>query len=135
MGGVAASRLGLWMFDLSVIQKMQVRTLNFCQSKFILQILCFLMVGKLFCQDVVPESDRCVVAGVQNSLQSTMDLMTYVTGIIISNPKVKKTNYFLDLMAYVLKILIPKIKLLFSELDASNLKLTRLYKFPRISGS
>lgn len=25
MGGVAASRLGLWMFDLSVIQQMQVR--------------------------------------------------------------------------------------------------------------
>lgn len=25
MGGVAASRLGLWMFDLSVIQQMQVK--------------------------------------------------------------------------------------------------------------
>ncbi|XVF50044.1 hypothetical protein PTKIN_Ptkin04bG0063200 [Pterospermum kingtungense] len=60
MGGVAASRLGLWMFDLSVIQQMQ---------------------------DHVPESDRCVVGGVQNSLQSTLDLMAYVMGIIISNPK------------------------------------------------
>ncbi|XVE76638.1 hypothetical protein DITRI_Ditri12bG0189500 [Diplodiscus trichospermus] len=61
MGGVATSRLGLWMFDLSVIQQMQ---------------------------DLVPESDRCIVGGVQNSLQSTLDLMGYVMGIIISNPQV-----------------------------------------------
>ncbi|KAL2541426.1 Solute carrier family 40 member 2 [Abeliophyllum distichum] len=60
MGGVAASRLGLWMFDLSVIQQMQ---------------------------DYVSESDRCVVGGVQNSLQSLLDLMTYIMGIVISNPK------------------------------------------------
>lgn len=60
MGGVAASRLGLWMFDLSVIQQMQ---------------------------DHVHESDRCVVGGVQNSLQSFLDLMTYVMGLIISNPQ------------------------------------------------
>ncbi|KAF3448022.1 hypothetical protein FNV43_RR08730 [Rhamnella rubrinervis] len=60
MGGVAASRLGLWMFDLSVIQQMQ---------------------------DQVGESDRCVVGGVQSSLQSTMDMMGYVMGILISNPQ------------------------------------------------
>uniref|UniRef100_A0A5B6YZR1 Solute carrier family 40 member n=1 Tax=Davidia involucrata TaxID=16924 RepID=A0A5B6YZR1_DAVIN len=60
MGGVAASRLGLWMFDLSVIQQMQ---------------------------DQVPESDRCIVGGVQNSLQSVLDLMTYIMGVIISNPQ------------------------------------------------
>ncbi|XP_041026209.1 solute carrier family 40 member 2-like [Juglans microcarpa x Juglans regia] len=60
MAGVATSRLGLWTFDLAVIQQMQ---------------------------DHVPESDRCVVGGVQNSLQSTLDLMSYVMGIIISNPK------------------------------------------------
>ncbi|KAK9290937.1 hypothetical protein L1049_009117 [Liquidambar formosana] len=60
MGGVATSRLGLWMFDLAVIQQMQ---------------------------DHVPESDRCIVGGVQNSLQSSMDLMGYVMGIIISNPR------------------------------------------------
>ncbi|CAE6085951.1 unnamed protein product [Arabidopsis arenosa] len=48
MAGVAASRLGLWMFDLAVIQQMQ---------------------------DLVPESDRCVVGGVQNSLQAALDLM------------------------------------------------------------
>ncbi|KAB1224514.1 Solute carrier family 40 member 1 [Morella rubra] len=60
MAGVATSRLGLWTFDLSVIQQMQ---------------------------DRVPESDRCVVGGVQNSLQSTLDLMTYVMGIFISDTK------------------------------------------------
>ncbi|GMN40476.1 hypothetical protein TIFTF001_009697 [Ficus carica] len=60
MAGVALSRLGLWSFDLSVIQQMQ---------------------------DHVPESDRCVVGGVQNSLQSSMDLMGYVMGILVSNPQ------------------------------------------------
>ncbi|ESQ52512.1 hypothetical protein EUTSA_v10016525mg [Eutrema salsugineum] len=60
MAGVAASRLGLWMFDLAVIQQMQ---------------------------DLVSESDRCVVGGVQNSLQSALDLMAYLLGIIVSNPK------------------------------------------------
>ncbi|XP_042385181.1 solute carrier family 40 member 1-like [Zingiber officinale] len=60
MGGVAASRLGLWMFDLSVVQQMQ---------------------------DCVPESDRCIVGGVQNSLQSMLDLLTYVMGTIISDPR------------------------------------------------
>ncbi|XP_076933305.1 solute carrier family 40 member 2-like [Bidens hawaiensis] len=60
MGGVAMSRLGLWMFDLSVIQQMQ---------------------------DQVPESDRAVVGGVQNSIQSFWDLMTYIMGLIISNPQ------------------------------------------------
>ncbi|KAM7263032.1 hypothetical protein ACFE04_000715 [Oxalis oulophora] len=59
MAGVILSRLGLWMFDLAVIQEMQ---------------------------DRVSESDRCVVGAVQNSLQSIMDLLTYVMGIIISNP-------------------------------------------------
>ncbi|CAH2074306.1 unnamed protein product [Thlaspi arvense] len=60
MAGVAASRLGLWMFDLAVIQQMQ---------------------------DLVPESDRCVVGGVQNSLQAALDLMGNLLGIVVSNPK------------------------------------------------
>ncbi|TKY63585.1 Solute carrier family 40 member 2 [Spatholobus suberectus] len=60
MGSVAISRLGLWMFDLSVLQQMQ---------------------------DLVPESDRLIVGGVQNSLQSIMDLLAYVMGIIISDPR------------------------------------------------
>jgi iron-regulated transporter 1 len=61
MAGVAASRLGLWMFDLAVTQLMQ---------------------------DNVPDPDRCVVGGVQNSLQSIFDLLTYIMGIIISDPRV-----------------------------------------------
>ncbi|XP_071738449.1 solute carrier family 40 member 2-like isoform X2 [Rutidosis leptorrhynchoides] len=60
MAGVAVSRLGLWVFDLSVIQQMQ---------------------------DQVSESDRAVVGGVQNSIQSFWDLMTYIMGLIISNPQ------------------------------------------------
>ncbi|KAH9614038.1 hypothetical protein KSS87_023819 [Heliosperma pusillum] len=54
MAGVAASRLGLWMFDLAVIQQMQ---------------------------DQVPASDRCIVGGVQNSIQSTMDLLAYLMAL------------------------------------------------------
>ncbi|RDX61926.1 Solute carrier family 40 member 2, partial [Mucuna pruriens] len=38
-------------------------------------------------QDLVPESDRLIVGGVQNSLQSLMDLLAYVMGIIISDPR------------------------------------------------
>ncbi|KAF7096750.1 hypothetical protein CFC21_098647 [Triticum aestivum] len=60
MAGVAVSRLGLWMFDLAVMQLMQ---------------------------DSVPDSDRCIVGGVQNSLQSMFDLLTYIMGIIVSDPK------------------------------------------------
>ncbi|KAI3931735.1 hypothetical protein MKW92_043537 [Papaver armeniacum] len=60
MCGVVASRLGLWMFDLSVMQQMQ---------------------------DQVPDTDRCIVGGVQDSLQSILSLLSYVMGIIISNPK------------------------------------------------
>ncbi|BAT97541.1 hypothetical protein VIGAN_09100900 [Vigna angularis var. angularis] len=60
MGSVATSRLGLWMFDLSVLQHMQ---------------------------DLVAESDRLIVGGVQNSLQSLMELLAYVMGIIISDPR------------------------------------------------
>ncbi|KAK7349734.1 hypothetical protein VNO77_07354 [Canavalia gladiata] len=60
MGSVSISRLGLWMFDLSVLQQMQ---------------------------DLVSESDRLIVGGVQNSLQSLMDLLAYVMGIIVSNPR------------------------------------------------
>ncbi|KAJ6802581.1 uncharacterized protein M6B38_192495 [Iris pallida] len=60
MAGVAASRLGLWMFDLSVMQQMQ---------------------------DQVSEADRCIVGGVQNSIQSMFDLLTYIMGIIISDPR------------------------------------------------
>lgn len=91
MGGVALSRLGLWMFDLSVIQQMQVR--NTTQSIYI--YISSVNVARANddpsftqTQDGVSESDRCIVGGVQNSLQSTLDLMTYIMGIVISNPQV-----------------------------------------------
>lgn len=45
-------------------------------------------------QDHVPESDRCVVGGVQNSLQSLLDLLTYVMGTIISDPRVNIFSFF-----------------------------------------
>ncbi|KAI0497275.1 hypothetical protein KFK09_020498 [Dendrobium nobile] len=60
MGGVAASRLGLWMFDLGVMQLMQ---------------------------DQVSEADRCIVGGVQISLQSMLDLLTCIIGIVVSDPR------------------------------------------------
>ncbi|XP_051131312.1 solute carrier family 40 member 1-like isoform X2 [Andrographis paniculata] len=66
MGGVAFSRLGLWMFDLSVIQLMQEEEDSLGGGG---------------------ESHRCVVFGVQNSLQSLLDLLTYVMGILIPDPK------------------------------------------------
>ena len=117
MGGVALSRPGLRTFDLSVIQQMQVSRPLLCQKKnnisyhdlifwinkrsiFHIFVWCFLLgsldVDMLFphyyfspWKDHVPESDRCVVGGVQNSLQSSMDLMGYVMGVVISNPQVQ----------------------------------------------
>ncbi|KAK2432582.1 iron regulated [Trifolium repens] len=41
----------------------------------------------IWSQNLVPESDRLIVGGVQNSLQSFMDLLAYVMGIIISDPR------------------------------------------------
>ena len=46
------------------------------------------MIFGLKNQDQVSETDRCVVGGVQNSLQSALDLMAYLLGIIVSNPNV-----------------------------------------------
>ncbi|CAN1142110.1 Solute carrier family 40 member 2 [Linum perenne] len=60
IAGVAASRLGYWVFDLSMTQQMQ---------------------------DHVPDCDRCIVGGVQNSLQSAICLLLYLMGVVISNPE------------------------------------------------
>ncbi|KAJ7532070.1 hypothetical protein O6H91_14G071000 [Diphasiastrum complanatum] len=60
IGGVAASRLGLWMFDLSVTQLMQ---------------------------ESVPEAERGVVGGVQNSVQSLMDMLSYVIAVFAPRPQ------------------------------------------------
>lgn len=60
ISGVAASRLGLWLFDLSVTQLMQ---------------------------ESVPVAERGVVGGVQRSLQSLMDMLTYAVGMVIVRPQ------------------------------------------------
>ncbi|KAJ4845039.1 hypothetical protein Tsubulata_010828 [Turnera subulata] len=45
------------------------------------------VLWSIWYQDDVCEADRCIVGGVQNSLQSTMDVLGYVMGIIISKPQ------------------------------------------------
>ncbi|MCO5608470.1 hypothetical protein L7F22_062680 [Adiantum nelumboides] len=60
MTGAAAARAGLWMFDLSVTQLMQ---------------------------ESVPEIERGVVAGVQNSMQSFFQLVAFAVGMIIPHPQ------------------------------------------------
>lgn len=60
MAGAAAARAGLWMFDLSVTQLMQ---------------------------ESVPEVERGVVAGVQNSMQSFFQLLSFAVGMIIPHPQ------------------------------------------------
>jgi hypothetical protein len=50
--------------------------------------MCFYLI----LQESVPEAERGVVGGVQKSLQSLMDMLTYVVGLVISNPKVGTSN-------------------------------------------
>lgn len=38
-------------------------------------------------QESVPEAERGVVGGVQKSLQSLMDMLTYVVGMVIVHPE------------------------------------------------
>eukprot|EP00053_Salpingoeca_punica_P015096 m.138064 g.138064 ORF g.138064 m.138064 type:complete len:639 (+) comp16624_c0_seq1:173-2089(+) len=59
LSGVILSRLGLWMFDLSVTQLLQQR---------------------------VPEAVRGTINGTQNALQSIFDVLGMVLGIILSDP-------------------------------------------------
>eukprot|EP00052_Salpingoeca_macrocollata_P023777 m.210051 g.210051 ORF g.210051 m.210051 type:complete len:585 (+) comp22103_c0_seq3:502-2256(+) len=58
--GVMMSRLGLWMFDLSVTQLLQVR---------------------------VPDAKRASINGVESALQNVLGLLGYVFGIALSNPR------------------------------------------------
>ncbi|CAK9864685.1 unnamed protein product [Sphagnum jensenii] len=44
-------------------------------------------VWSIWLQESVPEAERGVVGGVQKSLQSLMDMLTYIVGLVISNPK------------------------------------------------
>jgi iron-regulated transporter 1 len=60
IGGTCASRVGLWVFDISVTQLMQQR---------------------------VPEDVRGVVGGVQQSLHAMFGLFTFVLGLVFPNPR------------------------------------------------
>merc|ERR1712024_225022 len=59
IGGVIASRIGLYVFDLSITQFMQL---------------------------LIPEDIRGVTGGVQKSLNGFFDLTTYGLGLVFSNP-------------------------------------------------
>jgi len=58
--GVCASRIGLWVFDLTITQYMQ---------------------------QLIPENIRGVIGGVQKSLNGFFDLTTFALAIIFSDPK------------------------------------------------
>lgn len=58
--GVIASRIGLWVFDLTITQLMQ---------------------------QMIPEDVRGIVGGVQKSLNGFFDLTTYGLGLVYSNPE------------------------------------------------
>ena len=60
IGGVCASRVGLWVFDIAVTQ--------------------------LF-QEYIPGDVRGVVGGVQQSLNASFGLFAYILGIIIPDPR------------------------------------------------
>jgi iron-regulated transporter 1 len=60
IGGVCASRVGLWVFDIAITQLMQ---------------------------EYVPEDVRGVVGGVQNSLNAFFGIFSFLLGIIIPNPR------------------------------------------------
>ena len=59
IGGVCASRIGLWVFDITM---------------------------KQFFQECVEEQFRGIVSGLQNSLQAFFSLIAFVVGIIFPDP-------------------------------------------------
>lgn len=59
VGGVCASRIGLWVFDISITQLMQ---------------------------EYIPQNERGVVGGVQESLHAFFEIISYVLGIIFPDP-------------------------------------------------
>jgi iron-regulated transporter 1 len=68
IGGTCCSRVGLWVFDLSVIQLMQQH---------------------------VPEGIRGTIGGVQESLQAMFTVITFILGICFPNPR--DFHYFIEL--------------------------------------
>lgn len=83
MGGVAASRFGLWMFDLAVLQLMQ---------------------------ESVPESERGTVGGVQNSVQSFFEMLSFVVGMLLPNPEDFDKLVFLSYGAVTMALLLYTIQ-------------------------
>lgn len=65
--GTCCSRVGLWVFDLSVTQLMQQK---------------------------IPEDVRGSIGGVQDSLQAFFTLLTFAMGIVVSNPR--DFHYFIE---------------------------------------
>ena len=59
IGGVCASRIGLWVFDITM---------------------------KQFFQECVEEEFRGIVGGLQNSLNAFFGLITFVLGIVFPDP-------------------------------------------------
>jgi iron-regulated transporter 1 len=59
-GGVCASRVGLWVFDIAITQLMQ---------------------------EYIPSDVRGVVGGVQQSLNAFLGLFSFILGIIIPDPR------------------------------------------------
>lgn len=60
LAGLVASRLGLWLFDLAVTQLQQ---------------------------ELVPGSELGTVSGVQGSIQSFFEILSFVAGAIVSRPE------------------------------------------------
>lgn len=94
MGGAAAARAGLWMFDLSVTQLMQ---------------------------ESVPEVERGVVAGVQNSMQSLFQLLSFVAGMLISNPQDFSKLIFMSFGSVTMAAVIYAIQVYHKQLTIDHL--------------
>ncbi|KAH1162862.1 hypothetical protein GYH30_001394 [Glycine max] len=83
---ISTIRTGLW----SIWSQLEYGQSGFLSSYILMGSVAIYRLGLWMfdLSDLVPESDRLIVGGVQNSLQSLMDLLAYVMGIIISNPRV-----------------------------------------------
>mmetsp|Transcript_15838 Transcript_15838/g.45450 ORF Transcript_15838/g.45450 Transcript_15838/m.45450 type:complete len:371 (+) Transcript_15838:894-2006(+) len=60
IGGVCTSRVGLWVFDITITQLMQ---------------------------ELIPEEARGTVGGIQQSINSFFELLTFVLGILFPDPR------------------------------------------------
>ena len=97
--GVVLSRMGLWLFDLAVTQLLQERctlcVLCVCVCLFLslcnvtlssCKIVCLSAAPSDYLTARVPESSLALVCGVQSAMQSVLEMLGYVLGIILSRP-------------------------------------------------